>query len=170
MTASCIYRFEWPINTASYIARYNVGMDIRERREQAGLTQAELARRSGIAQPNIAAYEKGRRSPSPANRQRLDEALRPLASQALRRHKGEILEILVRHHMTNPRVFGSAASQTDTPLSDLDLLVDATSDLDLLDVIDAADELETLLDVPVDIVTSRSLRPNHEIAASAVAI
>ncbi|WP_313716266.1 hypothetical protein [Arsenicicoccus bolidensis] len=41
---------------------------------------------------------------------------------------------------------------------------------DLLDIIDAAAELEDLLEVPVDIVTSRSLRTGHEIATSAVPV
>ncbi|WP_426003481.1 helix-turn-helix transcriptional regulator [Paenarthrobacter sp. NyZ202] len=33
---------------------------VRELREAAGLNQAELASRSGVAQPNIAPYEAGR--------------------------------------------------------------------------------------------------------------
>jgi transcriptional regulator with XRE-family HTH domain len=36
---------------------------IREARERAGLTQAELAARSGVAQSTISAYESGRRDP-----------------------------------------------------------------------------------------------------------
>lgn len=36
---------------------------IREARGAAGLTQAQLAQRSGIARPNIAAYESGSREP-----------------------------------------------------------------------------------------------------------
>lgn len=70
--------------------------------------------------------------------------------------------------MTKPRLFGSAARGEDLPGSDLDLLVDAAPDLDLLDLVDAAGELEALLGCPVDIVTSRSLRPGHRIAVTAV--
>ena len=36
---------------------------IREARERAGLTQAELAARSGVAQSTISAYESGKRDP-----------------------------------------------------------------------------------------------------------
>lgn len=36
---------------------------LRRARDQAGLTQRDLARRSGVAQPLISAYEKGRRQP-----------------------------------------------------------------------------------------------------------
>lgn len=72
--------------------------------------------------------------------------------------------------MTNPRVFGSVAASRDTSDSDLDLLVDAAPGLDLLDIVDAADELEDLLGIPIEIVTSRSLQPGHEIAITAVAV
>ena len=37
---------------------------IVEARHRGGLTQAQLASASGIVQPNISAYESGRRSPS----------------------------------------------------------------------------------------------------------
>lgn len=36
---------------------------LREARKRAGLTQAELAERSGVAQSTISAYESGRRDP-----------------------------------------------------------------------------------------------------------
>lgn len=144
--------------------------DLRERRLRAGLTQSALAARSGVAQPNIAAYEAGRRRPSPASQERLAAALRPLPREALHRHRDAVVQLLERYQMTNPRVFGSAATSSDATTSDLDLLVDAADDLDLLDIIDAAAELEELLEVPIDIVTSRSLRPGHEIATSAVAV
>lgn len=39
-------------------------MLIRTARRQAGLTQAELARRAGMTQPVVAAYEAGRREPT----------------------------------------------------------------------------------------------------------
>jgi len=144
--------------------------DLRERRLRAGLTQTALAARSGVAQPNIAAYESGRRRPSAASQERLVAALRPFPREALAAHRDAVVRVLERHRMTNPRVFGSAATASDATRSDLDLLVDAADDLDLLDIIDAAAELEDLLEVPVDIVTSRSLRTGHEIATSAVPV
>ncbi len=36
---------------------------LREARERAGLTQTELAERSGVAQSTISAYESGKRDP-----------------------------------------------------------------------------------------------------------
>lgn len=144
--------------------------DLRTRRRAAGLTQSELARRTGIAQPNIAAIEAGRRTPSPTTRERLAAALRPRPSATLATHRDDVVALLARHSMTNPRVFGSVAADSDHPGSDIDLLVDAAPDLDLLDIVDAADELEVMLGARVDIVTSRSLRPGHEIARTAVPV
>lgn len=39
------------------------GEVVREARRRASLSQAELARRSGISRPTVNAYEKGRREP-----------------------------------------------------------------------------------------------------------
>ena len=144
--------------------------DLRARRSRAGLTQSELAARSGVAQPNIAAYEAGRRRPSPATVARLNAALAPLPSAQLREHRDAAVRVLAAHKMSNPRVFGSVAQGQDRPGSDIDLLVDAADDLDLLDIVDAAEALESILGSHVDIVTSRSLRPGHEITRTARAL
>ncbi|MHB8474522.1 MAG: nucleotidyltransferase family protein [Gammaproteobacteria bacterium] len=47
-------------------------------------------------------------------------------SDALRKYRSEIRDIVARHGALAPRVFGSAAYGTDTEESDLDLLVDPT--------------------------------------------
>lgn len=60
--------------------------------------------------------------------------------------------------MSNPRIFGSFPQHQEHAHSDIDLLVDVDPDLDLLDLIDAASELEVLPGRAVDLVTSRSLR------------
>ncbi|MCT1997124.1 nucleotidyltransferase domain-containing protein [Brachybacterium muris] len=60
--------------------------------------------------------------------------------------------------MSNPGIFGSVARRQERAHGDIDLLVDVDPDLDLLDLIDAASELEALLGRGVDLITSRSLR------------
>lgn len=142
--------------------------DLRAQRLRAGFTQKELSLRSGVPQPNIAAYERGRRQPSPVTLERLAAALRPTGQQVLALHRDEVITILAGHGLHHPRVFGSVARHDEKASSDVDLLVDAVPDLDLLDLIDAATELETLLGRPVDLVTSRSLPCEHEIALTAV--
>ncbi|HNQ07619.1 MAG TPA: nucleotidyltransferase domain-containing protein [Tetrasphaera sp.] len=95
-------------------------------------------------------------------------ALRPRPSEAVAAKRAQVLAVLAEHRMSAPRVFGSAGRGTDGPGSDLDLLVDLADDGDLLDLIDGADALEELLGIPVDIVTSRSITADHEIARTAV--
>lgn len=154
-----------------HITRYDLPVnEVLAMREAAGCSQSELAARSGVAQPNIAAYESGRRRPSAQMIERLRAALRPRPSQALAEHRAEVLSVLAQFRMSAPRVFGSASRGNDEPGSDLDLLVDVADDADLLDLIDGAAALERVLGVPVDLVTSRSIGPEHEIARTAVRV
>ena len=62
-----------------------------------------------------------------------------------------------RFHTENPRVFGSVLHGTDRDGSDLDLLVDALPGATLFDLGGLQLELETLLGVPVDVVTPGDL-------------
>ena len=52
----------------------DVSQLVREARRDANITQAELARRAGTAQPAVATYEKGTRTPSLATLRRLMDA------------------------------------------------------------------------------------------------
>ena len=51
-----------------------LGALIREARERAGFTQADLARKAGTSRPAIARYEAGRASPRVETAQRCIEA------------------------------------------------------------------------------------------------
>lgn len=53
----------------------NVNISIRQIRESAGITQAELARRLGVHQPLVARWESGRRMPKVETLQRIADAL-----------------------------------------------------------------------------------------------
>lgn len=57
-----------------------------------------------------------------------------------------------------PRVFGSVARGDDEPGSDVDFLVDYTSEASLLDEVGLRLALTELLQVSVDVVGSDSLR------------
>ena len=78
-------------------------------------------------------------------------------SQALKIHRHDIEQVVARHHALNPRVFGSVARDADNEASDLDLLVETTPDTSLLDIALIEVELETLLGIPVDVVTPDGL-------------
>jgi transcriptional regulator with XRE-family HTH domain len=53
-----------------------VGEALREARLAAGLSQTDVAHRSGVARPNISAIESGSRSPSPEMTRRILDAIR----------------------------------------------------------------------------------------------
>lgn len=130
---------------------------IREARREAGLTQQELAARSGVRQPNIAAYESGQRVPSQAMQTRLLEAARPRPSVLLARYRDEVLRLAARNRATDVRVFGSIARGEDTPDSDVDLLVSFQPGASLLDQAGLIADLEDLLGRHVDVVSDRTL-------------
>lgn len=137
---------------------YPGAMDIRAARETAGLSQSELARAAGVPQPNMSAYENGRRVPSPDVLSRIRAALRVAPSERLRRHRDEVLKLVIRHHAGAPRLFGSTARGEDGPDSDLDIVVDFTEDARFFDEIGLRLALSDLLGVEVDLIGSDSLR------------
>jgi len=140
---------------------------IRKHREAAGLTQAEVSRRCGIARSNLSAIEAGKRSISPTlQNQILDAIGRP--SVALRDKRAEVLQLIAKHGCTNPRVFGSVARGEDGPNSDIDILVHPDYQ-NVVDFIRLPRELAELLDVNVDVVSDCATgRSMAQILASAV--
>lgn len=85
-------------------------------------------------------------------------------SEALAKHRHEVLEIIARYPVSNPRVFGSVARGEDVEGSDLDVVIDVTGQFSYFDMAGLAIELERILGCEVDLGTARSLKP--DIAAS----
>jgi len=131
---------------------------LRERRQQLGITQTELARRVGTSQSAIAAYESGAKSPSAETLDRLDRSLAELPGQTLADRRDDVIALLARHRATRIRVFGSVARGEDTFDSDIDLLVDFDKDASLFDMGGLMEDLEELL-APhrVDLVSTGGL-------------
>ncbi|MGL5824275.1 MAG: N-6 DNA methylase [Nocardioides sp.] len=73
-------------------------------------------------------------------------------------HRSELHELLRRHGVTNPEIFGSAARSDDREDSDIDLLVDFAPGTSIIDIIGIQRELAELLGVPVDLVPRNSLK------------
>jgi predicted nucleotidyltransferase len=80
-------------------------------------------------------------------------------SETLLRHRDAVHAIICRHRARNPRLFGSAARGEDTAESDLDILVDPEPGMTLFDLGAIIVELEKLLGLKVDIVTSGDMPP-----------
>ena len=88
-------------------------------------------------------------------------ARKPLSGptgQRVAARRGELLEVLRRHGVTNPEIFGSAARGDDREDSDVDLLVDFPAGTDIIDIIGIKRELEDVLGVSVDLVPRSGLK------------
>lgn len=133
-------------------------MDIRAARTAAGMTQSQLARSARVPQPNLSAYENGRRTPSREVLDRIASALRCRPSARVTQHREAILDTVARHHASTPRVFGSIARGEDTVDSDVDILVDFSEDASFLDEVGLRLDLTDLLGVEVDVVAADTLR------------
>jgi uncharacterized protein len=162
---------------------------IREARQRACLSQTELARRAGVAQSVISAYESDRREPGlrtlaklieatghqlevglvPAPRARLGLPDTRLGRR-LRRHRRAVIELARQRGAHNVRVFGSVARGEDTPASDIDLLVDLNTGVSLVTLAGLRRELSDLLRVDVDVVPANTLKPTVADTALAEAI
>lgn len=145
---------------------------LREARRQAGLSQVELARRAGVTQSVISAYESGARQPSVPTLDRLVAAagfdLELVARRSRARagalgarlgaHRRQVVAIAAKHGLTNLRVFGSVARGEEGPESDIDLLVDVAPGIGLFELGRCQSELEALLGAPVDLVPAADVK------------
>jgi predicted nucleotidyltransferase len=139
------------------------------RRQEAGFSQRELAALSGVPQPNIAAYERGRRVPASETLQRLDRALSTPTLARVRRLRGSIVEAAERRSLSDVRVFGSVAHDQAESGSDLDILVHPSPEASIFDLAGFMAEVEELLGVPVDVISDRGTGPTMDgIRADAV--
>ena len=80
-------------------------------------------------------------------------------SEALSVHREALRQVVSRHGLLRPRVFGSVLTGEDGDNSDLDLLVDAPPGTTLFRLGGLQVELETLLGVRVDLLTPGDLPP-----------
>lgn len=133
------------------------GRDFQARRTALGLTQCQVAQRSGIAQPSISAIENGRVQASVATIEKLERALRRRPSQALAAHRRELIGLGERLGLTDLRVFGSVLRGEDTEDSDLDLVGTLASGLSYFDLAQFEIEAEKLLGVPVEVMPAGSV-------------
>lgn len=142
---------------------------LRKRRLEAGLSQRALALRSGVPQPNIAAYENGRRVPSSSTLDRLAAVLDVPTLDRLRAVRVPIITAAQGRRLSDVRVFGSVARGQAGPGSDVDLLVHPAPDASLFDLAGFMADVEQLLGVGVDVVSDRGSGPAMErIRAEAV--
>ncbi|NBY45758.1 MAG: helix-turn-helix domain-containing protein [Acidimicrobiia bacterium] len=163
---------------------------LRNARTKSGMSQLEVARRSGIAQSVISDYERGKREPGADTYLQLLEILGFTIELRVRRrtktptlpdsklarlilrHRKEIIALARQHGARNVRVFGSVATGKTKKRSDIDFLVDLDPGVGLLEMIGLELKLKDLLGVKVDLGSARLLKPNlrDEVFAHAVAL
>jgi uncharacterized protein len=78
-------------------------------------------------------------------------------SEALSSNRAAIRQVVESHRARNARMFGSVLRGEDREGSDLDILIDPTSETTLMDVAAIQVELQRLLGVSVDVLTPRAL-------------
>ena len=110
----------------------------------AGLTQRQIAEAMGRSQPEIS---------------RLLHFL-PSTSRGrlLARHRDEVLRIARDHGGRDVRVFGSLARGTDTPESDIDLVITLPPGTSLMSLARIERDISAVLGCPVDVVSAGNLR------------
>ena len=69
----------------------------------------------------------------------------------------KIITYLKRYKPKRISIFGSYARKEDTPLSDIDILIDFTEQVTLFDLGGIKYDLTEILNRPVDIVTERGM-------------
>jgi len=167
------------------------GAMIRDARIRARLSQSDLARRAGVAQSVISAYESDHREPGLRTLTKLIEATghhltidlvaapgRELGlpdtrlGRRLRRYRRAVVDLAAQRGAHHVRVFGSVARGDDRQSSDVDLLVDLDDRVGLVALAGLERELAELLGVPVDVVPTESLKPGirDEVLAEAIAL
>lgn len=81
------------------------------------------------------------------------------STDVLKTKRDDILRLASQHGAHNVRVFGSVARGEAGPTSDIDLLVKMDRGRSLLDLIELSQDLESLLQRKVDILTDEGLSP-----------
>jgi len=132
---------------------------LKRARLAAGLTQHEIAERTGIPQSSIAAYESGGRTPSEDACRRILTTAGVLPSTLLARHRTELVDHLAGHGVNDVAVFGSVARAEDDEGSDIDLLVTLPAGTSLFDLVELREQIEDIVGTDVDLVSRLSLQP-----------
>ena len=81
------------------------------------------------------------------------------ATDALKRHRSEVLRLASQYGATDVRVFGSVARGEADETSDIDFLVRMNPGRSVFDIGGLLMDLQDLLGRRVDVVTERGLRP-----------
>ena len=81
-------------------------------------------------------------------------------SEALALHRDEVLKIIAKYPVSNPRVFGSVARGEDVEGSDIDIIVHPHTNVSYFELGRLANELGNLLNCTVDLGEDDCIKPH----------
>ena len=144
--------------------------ELRRCREEAGLTQAQLAKLADTSQSRLSSYESGTAVPNAKTRARLLASARSLPGDALDQHRDDVKRLADKCGLDNVRVFGSIARNEDVYVSDIDLLVTPREGTSLYDMTEFAMLVEQVTGYDVDVVSDRGRKSDDIILAEALSL
>jgi uncharacterized protein len=139
---------------------------IRRARADAGLTQSELARRTGVRQASISKFESGRVKPRPETFARILEATRLPPSVTLHRYRDAVVDAARRRRASNVRVVGDAALREGSAAGDVGLLVTFDPAASLLDAAGLMIDLKRILGTSVAVLSDRAAQRRRDPAVA----
>lgn len=77
---------------------------------------------------------------------------------AIRKARTAVLDILKGEGLSNPRVFGSTARESDGEMSDINLLVSSESSVRRAKLVEIMERLTHVVGIPVDLVLDSAIR------------
>ena len=80
-----------------------------------------------------------------------------MRQQQVLEHRKDITDIARKYGVYNVRLFGSILDKTQTCPNDIDFLIELEDDRSLLDIVGFQQDLEQLLEMPIDVVLENSL-------------
>lgn len=81
-------------------------------------------------------------------------------SEALALHRDEVLAIVAKYPVSNPRIFGSVAREEDRDGSDIDMVVDSNAVLSYFELAKFEIELSQAVGCKVDLGIFKNLKPD----------
>jgi predicted nucleotidyltransferase len=147
-------------------------VDLKALRQRYGLTQAQVAARAGVKQPEVSAVENRTRA-TPEARARILEAIQQLARPEVGLTpdvRAQALQVFATYGAKDVRLFGSVARGSTRPGSDIDFVAKFPPTFSLFQLVDLESELEDVIGLPVDVVSDdpRTGRVLEEIRRTAV--
>jgi predicted nucleotidyltransferase len=127
---------------------------------KSGAGQRAIAEKAKVSQPYISKLTRGHRRFLPQSK----------LGQLITAKREDVLRVVHAYGADNVVVFGSVAAGTDSPDSDIDLMVDIPDSMGLFTLARMEQDVRDVLGVDVDVIPSRLAKPEVRGSAAKVAV